>query len=277
MKDATTASYSSISYSFKISVVILLFFLILVRLAMLFYFPTSEIISDKILLSVVLCIISYLWIQELRDYFKLLLINKDLKEVHEHLQEAEINAISSLAKTEEEKDQYTHGHSERVTEISLAIAEEMNLDDKMKKAISRAGILHDIGKIGISDAIINKTEKLTDGEWEIIKSHPGKAVKILEPLKFLSVESRIILNHHERYDGKGYPNGLKGEEIGQASLILAVADSFDAMNSNRAYRERLTKEAILSELNRSRGQQLSAEVVDIFLKLLEKKPALWGR
>ena len=266
-----------VSYNFKIMLVVLLFFLILVRLAMLFNFPEMDIISDKVLLSVLLFIVSYLWIQELRDYHDVLLLNKSLQDFGDKLKQAEIDTIASLIKAEEEKDEYTRGHSDRVTKIALALAEELGLDDRAKNIIARAGVLHDIGKIGISDTILNKIQKLTDEEWEVIKSHPQKAIEILEPLKFLNKEKNVILRHHERYDGKGYPEGRKGGDIGHEATILAIADSFDAMNSKRAYREPLTKENIISELERSRGTQHSTEIVDVFLALLEKKPELWER
>lgn len=276
-KDTAVKKYRSFGYNFKIAVVVLLFFLVAMRLILILYFPNINIMPDKVLLFTLLFIVSYLWIREVRDYYNLLAINRDLEAAHEQLEQAEINAIASLIKTEEENDLYTRGHSERVTEIALAIAEEMNLDEEAKKIIARAGVLHDIGKIGISDAILHKIEKLTDAEWEVIKSHPEKAVKILEPLRFLSTEINVVLSHHERYDGKGYPRGLAGANIPREALILAVADTFDAMNSNRAYREALSKETILSELNRARDKQLFAETVDIFLKLLEKNPQLWRR
>ncbi|MCM8761350.1 MAG: HD domain-containing protein, partial [Candidatus Omnitrophica bacterium] len=107
--------------------------------------------------------------------------------------------------------------------------------------------------------------------------HPQKAIDILEPLKFLAIERNMILNHHERYDGSGYPAGRKGNEICREALILAVADAFDAMNSSRAYRQALPREKIISELKNARNTQLSAEIVDIFLKLLEKRPELWEK
>jgi len=270
-------AYSSVSYSFKISVVVLLFILTLLRLALLIYFPKTGIVSDKVFLFIVLFIVSYLWTQELVDFHSLLTVNKDLQETQEHLKEAEINAIASLIKAEEARDLYTRGHSERVTNISLAIAEEMNLSSESKKIISRAGLLHDIGKIGIGDDILHKKEKLTDVDWQIIKSHPENAVKILLPLKFLSAEREVILSHHERYDGKGYPQGLKGENICLEALILAVADAFDAMNSKRPYREPLTKDAIMGQLVKCRGNQHSMDVIDAFLVLLKKRPQLWRR
>ena len=267
----------SISRNFKISTVILLFLLTAIRLALYFSFPNAEIISDKVFLSIVFSIVSYLWIQEVRDYYYLLALNKSLEEAHEQLKHSEVETIASLIKTEEAKDLSTSGHSERVTKISLAIAEEMNLSGEAKKTIARAAMLHDIGKINISDAILFKKEKLTEAEWEIIKSHPEEAARILEPLKFLSTERDIILDHHERYDGKGYPRGLKDEEIPLESSIIAVADTFDAMNCERPYRSALSKEEIMNELNRASGTQHLPEAIDIFLILLNKKPELWER
>lgn len=266
-----------VNNAFKLSMVVLLFALTLIRLACVLYFPSAEIISDKILLAVTLFIVVYLWMREAGDRHRLLSLYEDLQEAHEQLKESEIDMIASLIKAEEEKDEYTRGHSDRVTKIALAIAQEMNLREEERKLIERSGILHDIGKIGICDSILLKTEKLTDEEWRIIKSHPDKADKILEPLKFLPRERDIILSHHERYDGKGYPRGLKGNQIRIEALILAVADAFDAMNSARSYRQPLSKEAIMSELEKSRDTQHSAKVTDVFLSLLKKRPDLWER
>lgn len=276
-KNKAAKYYRRVSHGFKIAMVALLFFLTSFHLISLFYFPNADIISDRVLLFILLVIISYLWIQELRDFYNLLALNKDLQEAHEQLKQAEIGTIASLVKAEEENDLYTCGHSERVTKISLAIAQELNLDDEAKKVIYRAGILHDIGKIGISDTILNKKEKLTEEEWGVIKSHSEKGCKILEPLKFLEVERDVILSHHERCDGKGYPNGRREAEIRREALIIAVADAFDAMNSKRAYREPLSRVNIISELTVSGGTQHSREIVDVFLGLLEKNPQLWEK
>jgi len=256
---------------------VLLFALTLIRLACVLYVPSVEIISDKILLTVTLFIVIYLWIREVRDYQHLLSLHKDLQKTNEQLKASEIDMIASLIKAEEEKDGYTRGHSDRVTKIALAIAEEMDLDEEKKRLIGRAGILHDIGKIGICDSILCKKEELTDEEWRVIKSHPDKGDKILEPLKFLPKEREIILSHHERYDGKGYPRGLKGYQIQIEARILAVADAFDAMNSARSYRQPLSKEIIMSELEKSRDTQHSAKVLDAFLRLLKKRPELWEK
>ncbi|MDD5437404.1 MAG: HD domain-containing protein [Candidatus Omnitrophica bacterium] len=269
--------YGSVSYNFKIAMVMLLFVLTSLRLAQIIYFPENEIISDKILLFVVFFVVAYLWVQELRDYTKLAKLHRELGASHDQLKEAEIDTITSLINAVEAKDPYTCGHSERVTKIALAIADEMELGEESKAIIARVGILHDIGKIGISDAILHKKEQLTEEEWDAIKAHPEKAVHILEPLKFLSVVRNIIMSHHERYNGSGYPRGLKGQDICIEALILAVADAFDAMNSRRAYREPMSKESIVKELTTGRGTQHSATVVDALFKVLDKKPRLWER
>jgi len=271
----------SVTHKFKISIVIIVFFLALFRLLDILYLPAFnpavELVSDKALLIIVIFVLVYLWVQETRDYYNLLRLNKDLTSTREQLEQAQIESITALMKAEESKDPYTYGHSDRVTKLALAIAGKMNLGDDFKKVISRAGLLHDIGKIGIQDAVLLKQEKLTDAEWEIIKSHSQQGAKILEPLKFLAREREIILYHHERYDGKGYPGRLMGEEIPLGSQILAVADAFDAMNSQRPYRQAMERDAIIAELRRCRGTQHKSQITDVLLQLLEEKPELWNK
>ena len=259
----------------KRAMTVLLFILATARLIIALFLPKVIASYDKALMVVILLIVVYLWFRDSKDYRILLGVNKELEKSHEQLKTAEIDAIASLIEAEEEKDEYTRGHSERVRSISVAMAEYMKLGDEARNLIDRASALHDIGKIGISDAILSKKDKLTEEEMKIIKSHPEKADNILEPLKFLTAERDIILSHHERYDGKGYPRGLKGKDIPVEALILAVADSFDAMTSRRSYREPLSKSAVISELKRSMGTQHSPEVVSTLLLLLEKNPKFW--
>lgn len=272
---------SNISHKFKTSVVMLVFFLALFRLLDIFYFPVFnpgiDLVSDKIILVIVLLLVVYLWVQEAKDYHHLLMLNQNLRVAHEQLQQAELESITALMNAEESKDPYTYGHSDRVTQIALIIATEMGLDGTFKETLRRAGLLHDIGKIGIQDAILLKKEKLTVEEWEIIKSHSRKGADILAPLNFLSEVKNIILYHHERFDGKGYPAGLKDGQIPLGSLILAVADAFDAMNSQRPYRETLPRDTIIAELKKGRGSQHQPEITDILLGLLEKNPQLWNK
>jgi putative nucleotidyltransferase with HDIG domain len=255
--------------------VAVLFILTVIHILQVNFFPDVEIVSVRMLLFVTLLLVCYLWIQLVRDYHGLVLLNTAIQEAHGRLQTAEIDTIAALIKAEEEKDLYTTGHSERVAELSTAIANEMGLNGNVKTVLGRAAILHDIGKIGIVDSILYKPASLTDSEWIIMRSHPEKGVKILEPLKFLAYEREIILRHHERYDGRGYPRGLKGEDIGIEASIIAVADSFEAMSSERPYRKPLNREHIINELKNARGTQHAPAVVDALFRLLEKSPELW--
>lgn len=275
-QNASSQHYETSSYRIKIIVVALLSIFTVIRLLMLLYFPSYG-ISDKVFFLTIMCVMFYLWNQELLDFKEIAQMHKELLRIHEELQEAEVATMAVLIKTEEAKDVYTRGHSEIVKKVSLAIAQEMKLDEETMKVIARAAILHDIGKIELSENLLNKKEPITDSERELFKKHPDNAIKILEPLKFLLKEKDVILQHHEHYDGKGYPKGLKGEEICLEAKIIAVADAFDAMNSKRAYRQALSINAITAELQKCRGTQFSSEVVDIFLALLEKNPQLWER
>ena len=168
------------------------------------------------------------------------MLNVKLMDMQKKLVENEINIISTLVLTEEAKDPYVKGHSKKVAELCVMISKEMKFGTVKQEIIYRAGILHDLGKLGIVDAILNKPGSLNDDEWSIMKKHPIRAVEILSPLTFLFEEKEIILHHHERYNGKGYPGGFKGEKIPLGSRIMAVADTFDAMNSARAYRTKNT-------------------------------------
>ncbi|MBN3038013.1 MAG: HD-GYP domain-containing protein [Candidatus Omnitrophica bacterium] len=266
-----------ISNTFKISLVGIIFFLTFFHLYSLYIYPRHEVISQEILLGVVLTLLGYLWIQELRDRYRLQEIAQTLVRARQELERAEVNAITTLVLSEEAKDPYMRGHSKRVTRCAMEIAKEVGLDEDELKVIERAGLLHDLGKIGISDTILHKPDKLTPDEWIIIKKHPRRAVEILEPLSFLDKEKDLICHHHERFDGKGYPDGIKGEAIPLGSRILSVADSFDAMNSERAYRKPIPEEKIVQELKDVSGSQLDPAIVNNFLELLKRKPSLWER
>jgi putative nucleotidyltransferase with HDIG domain len=280
MKKSKTANSDhalGVSFDFKLAMLVILFILIATQLASIYNRLFSNLLPDSVLLTVGLLITLYLWVEEVKSRHFLSLLNTDLEIAQEQLKQHEIDIITLLINVIEQKDPYTHGHSERVTKVALAIADEMGISQESKLAISRAGILHDIGKIGISDAILHKKEKLTDEEWELIKSHPDTAVEILKPLKFLDKEKEIIRSHHERYDGKGYTVGMKCDDICQEAMILSVADSFDAMNSDRPYRPRLKKEQVSSELEKSKNTQHPTEVVDALFRVLKKRPELWEK
>ena len=180
------------------------------------------------------------------------------------------SAITSLAEAMEAKDPYTRGHTSRVTAISVAIAEEMGLPaDKVGK-VRTAALLHDIGKIGMPDAILHKPGRPDEAEMEIIHHHPLEGERILLPLQHLREVRLGVAEHHERYDGQGYPRGLRGEEISLAGRIIAVADTFDAMTSDRPYRHALPGEAAVGVIRSQAGQQFDPQAVAAFLQAWEK-------
>ena len=266
-----------VSNTFKLWIVAFIFLLIFLRLFAIYKYPESRILPDEIILSFVLVPIAYIWFQEFRDRQRLQVLNKVLINTQEQLQHAEVDTIRVLILTEEAKSPYVRGHSMMVARCSLAIASEMGFSKERQMIVERAAILHDLGKIGIMDDILNKPDKLTAQEWEVMKGHPKRAVQILEPLEFLSKEKEILLHHHEKYDGTGYPDHLKGEEIPLESRIIKIADFFDALNSDRAYRKALPRDVTMSELKKASGHELDSSVLNIFLNLLEKKPYLWER
>jgi putative nucleotidyltransferase with HDIG domain len=151
-----------------------------------------------------------------------------------------IETVYALTKAVEAKDQYTNGHSQRVAEYAEKLSIKMNIGDKRVETLKTAALLHDVGKIGIRDDVLNKPGKLTDEEFEMIKQHPEIGVEILNSVDFLKEAREIILSHHEKYDGTGYPSGLKGDKVPMEAYILSVADAFDAMTSDRSYRKGMT-------------------------------------
>jgi HD-GYP domain-containing protein (c-di-GMP phosphodiesterase class II) len=194
------------------------------------------------------------------------LANVDL---YHDLEEFVINMVKSLVFTIEAKDIYTRGHSERVNRYAMLMAERLQLDEAEKNILNWASILHDIGKIGVPESILNKPGRLNEEEFDVIKRHPKKGHKILEPLEQLASCLPSILHHHERLDGKGYPHGLKGEEIPFLARIIAVADTFDAITSNRAYRSAKAAEKALAIVDEVAGTQLDPVVVEAFKEVYE--------
>ena len=187
------------------------------------------------------------------------------------MREIYLNTIMALTSAIEAKDIYTRGHSERVQKISAMIAKEMRLPAGQLEMLRYAAILHDIGKIGISETILNKPARLTKEEYAKIMEHPAIGAKIVEEVDFLSRASKIIKSHHECFDGSGYPDGIKGSEIPLESQILSVADAYDAMTTDRPYREAFTDKGAWEELERKSGTQFSPEVVRAFRKAVDKK------
>ena len=184
--------------------------------------------------------------------------------------------ILSLATALESRDRYTHGHSERVDFYSKVIAEELKesydwqIDDKYMEALHVESRLHDIGKIAIPDAVLNKPGKLNAEEYNLIKAHPVESARILSPIEDIKEHIEVIRHHHERFDGRGYPSCLKNEEIPARSRIIAVADSYDAMTSDRSYRKAMPIEEAMTELEKHKGTQFDGQIVDAFISAYQK-------
>ncbi|NCB37742.1 MAG: GAF domain-containing protein [Erysipelotrichia bacterium] len=194
-------------------------------------------------------------------------------QLYEDLEASYFSAVRALANSIDAKDAYTRGHSERVAKYSMEIGKVMGLNPDELKNLHVGALLHDIGKIGIAEVIINKDSKLTEAEYLEIKTHPSRGASIIEPAKFLKEKVPLIKFHHERYDGKGYPDGLKGENIPLMARIVCCADSFDAMTSKRAYRDVMPLEDARNELIKCSGTQFDPRIVSAFLQVLldEKK------
>ena len=196
--------------------------------------------------------------------------NQELHESLLALDESQ-NMIFSLTLTLESKDSNTHGHSERVAEYVGALANRLELNEVDKQNLWRAAILHDIGKIGIPDIILNKPDSLTEEEWEIMRSHPVRGESICSKLRFASEILPIIRHHHERFDGLGYPDGLKGSSIPYLARVVSVADAVDAMTSPRTYKTSVTMEQTIEELKRCSGTQFDPAIVEAFIAIYQSK------
>lgn len=180
-----------------------------------------------------------------------------------------INSIMAIAKTIEAKDHYTSGHSDRVANFSVAIAKELGWDEERLKNLRYIALLHDIGKIGVPDTILNKPFPLADDEFTVLKNHAPVGAEILKDIHVIPNVQYGALYHHERYDGQGYPTGLAGKDIPIEGRIIAIADSYDAMASNRAYRQRLSLENIIKELEKGKGAQFDPELAELFIQMLK--------
>ena len=186
-------------------------------------------------------------------------------EMNGQLNQTYNETLRSLVKALDTRDSETGGHSERVTLIALSIAQQLNLDEKQIQQIHWGALLHDVGKIGIPDNILRKPGKLTDEEWEIMRSHPQTGYEMLKGIPFLAPALDVVLHHHERYDGAGYPSGLTGLAIPLSARIFAIADSFDAMTNDRPYRKAFTRDEAIAEINRCINKQFDPIVVNAFL------------
>ena len=195
-------------------------------------------------------------------------INEELADSKELLEKSYLESIEVLRRTVEVKDVYTRGHSDRVSEYSLLIVKKLNLPPEQMKTLKIGALFHDIGKIGIPDAILLKTDKLTDDEYSEIKNHPAIGAHILSNASIFADIIPIVKHHHERYDGKGYPARLAGEDIPYLARIVAVADTFDAMTSRRSYRQALDFDYTMNEIERCKGTQFDPAIADVFLEIL---------
>jgi putative nucleotidyltransferase with HDIG domain len=182
-----------------------------------------------------------------------------------------VQTVDTLMRAMEARDKYTEGHSQRVGEIATLIAKELKYTDMQIEKLQMASLLHDVGKIGIDDNILNKPGRLTQEEYEIIKSHPEIGYNILKDIKNLEPILYIVRNHHERYDGKGYPDGKTPEELGLDVFIIQLADTIDAMATDRPYRKALSEEDIINEIIKFSGTQFHPKVVQAYLGMIERK------
>ncbi len=188
--------------------------------------------------------------------------------LHERLEETFLETIIALANAVDARDSYTGDHSQRMADLSAQIGSAMNLPKGEIEALHWATILHDIGKIGVPDEILNKKGPLTKKEWVIMKEHPVTGAEIVAPVKYLSRVAPIIRSHHEKHDGTGYPYGLKGEEIPLGSRILAVVDAYTAIRDKRIYSDAHSHEEAVAEIRRFSGTQFDPEIVDVFCKTI---------
>lgn len=204
-------------------------------------------------------------------FFLPLLLARRSFELYTKMRKVYLDTIRALAAAIDAKDPYTKGHSERVADISVALAQELNLSGRDIESIEYTALLHDIGKIGIADNILGKNSSLTNKEFDKIKEHTVMGAKIIEPVDFLKNSYKAIYHHHEKYNGKGYPDGIKSEKIPILARIIAVADAYDAMSSDRPYRKKLSHNKILRELEEQSGKQFDPEVVKAFNSFLDRE------
>ena len=208
-------------------------------------------------------------IKSIKQMYEIKRINEELAESNQKLEQAYLDMIQTLRYTVEAKDPYTRGHSDRVSEFSVLIGEKLGLSEEQIKILRIGGLFHDIGKIGIPDSILLKTDKLSDDEYSEIKNHPSIGAHILGAASIFKDIIPIVKHHHERFDGRGYPSGLQGEEIPFLARIAAVADTFDAMTSKRSYRDALDIQYVKDEIQRCKGTQFDPQIADAILDILE--------
>lgn len=234
---------------------------------------TSDDIKDvEIQLGMILFCFVFAYIASVL-YNKIVIQNEayieSIDDKQKQLERVTLQTITTIANIIDAKDEYTKGHSYRVAEYSSALAQELGYSKERVSNVKYIGLLHDIGKIGIPDSILNKPGRLTDSEYALMRKHAEIGGNILSGNNMIDGLDEGAKFHHERYDGRGYPNGLKGEEIPEMARIIGIADAYDAMTSNRVYRKRLTNEKVISEIKKCSGTQFDPKLAEIFVKMIE--------
>jgi HD-GYP domain-containing protein (c-di-GMP phosphodiesterase class II) len=194
---------------------------------------------------------------------------RELDEAMRGIKEMYVATMTSLAEVVEAKDSTTRGHLDRTHRVGLALAQRIDPELAARPEVGYGFFLHDIGKVGVPESVLCKPGPLDDEEWAVMREHPAIGAQIVSPIRFLAGAVEIVRTHHERWDGLGYPSGLRGEEIPLAARIFAIADSFDAMTSDRPYRPAMPLERALAEIEAGAGTQFDPDVADVFLDLVD--------
>jgi putative two-component system response regulator len=210
-----------------------------------------------------------LGITRLNRYQKLIQERAKLREANAQLLKAYEATIEGLSHALDLRDRETEGHSRRVTELTVKLAQAMNMSDEEILHLRRGALLHDMGKIGVPDSILHKPDALTDEEWAIMHKHPQFAYEMLFPIEYLRPALDIPYNHHEKWDGSGYPRALKGEDIPMAARLFAVADVWDALISNRPYRDAWAEKQALNYIREQSGKHFEPQVVELFFRVID--------
>lgn len=237
-----------------------------------FDYLTKPFNLDEVFLSAERAMEKRRLVLENRDYQNNL--EQKVAEQAQKIKQSFLNSVKALAYALEAKDQYTSGHSQRVSDMAAITAREMGLSNEEQERVMLAGLIHDIGKIGIQGHVLNKQGKLNDAEYDEMKTHCQIGERILTPVMADEGLMRMVRGHHERYDGKGYPDGLTGKDIPTGAAILTVCDAFDAMTSERSYRSSMELSVAFDEIARCQGTQFNPEVVAAFLKARDSFAAL---
>lgn len=203
---------------------------------------------------------------------------REIQQKNQEIQQVTLETITTIVSIIDAKDEYTKGHSQRVAEYAAALARELGYSQEDVNRVQYIALLHDIGKVGIPDSILKKSARLSQEEYDVMKQHVTIGNKILQDNSVIRDLAKGAQYHHERYDGHGYSQGLKGEDIPEVARIICLADSYDAMTSDRVYRPRLSDEAVMEELRKNSGTQFDPKLVEVFIRMLGRKNAdLSGR